>query len=116
MTTIGVQELHEDTGAILRRVREQGKTLDVTDQGEVVARLVPVAPPPVELDADLYRRVRDRVVELEDLHSDRPLTAPERAKLEADLDALDALAVQIGVAWKDTMSAADAVKEQRRDL
>ncbi len=116
MTTIGVQELHEDTSAILRRVREQGETLDVTDQGEVVARLVPIAPARVELDADLYHRVRDRVVDLEHLPPDRPLTPPERARLEADLDALDALAARIGAAWQDTMSAAEAVKEQRRDL
>lgn len=39
-----------------------------------------------------------------------------RPGLEADLDALDELAAEIGAAWKDDMSAAEAVSEQRREL
>ncbi len=40
MATIGLSELP----AALRTVLEQGEALDVTDQGAVVARIVPVAP------------------------------------------------------------------------
>lgn len=65
----------------------QGKTLEIIDGDAVVARLVPVAPP--------------RVV---------------RAGLHADLTALDALSARISAAWKDDMSATDAVNDVRRAL
>lgn len=87
MATIGVRELREETSTILRRVQEQGETLDVTDEGRVIARIVPVEP-----------------------------TGTVRPGLLADLDAIDEFAAEVSAAWKDNMSAADAVKEQRREL
>lgn len=39
-----------------------------------------------------------------------------RAGLEADLDAVDDFAAEVGAAWQGVMSAVDAVREQRRDL
>ncbi len=112
MATIGLDELPAAT----RTVLEQGETLDVTKQGEVVARIVPVAPGHIELDATLYQRARERMVDLEHVPPERPLTEQERAKLEADLNAIDALAAEVSAAWQDDMSAVDAVKEQRREL
>ena len=45
-----------------------------------------------------------------------PLTEEERARLDAWFSAADELAAKIGAVWKDDMNAADAVKEQRREL
>ena len=112
MATIGLHELPET----MRTILEQGETLDVTNQDAIVARIVPVMSAHVELDTNLYQRVHERVVDLAHLPPERPLTEQEQARLEADLDALDELATQIGAAWKDDMSAAEAVKEQRREL
>lgn len=83
MATIGLNELPE----AMRIVLEHGEALDVTDQGEVVARLVPVAP---------ARAVR--------------------SGLAADLAALDALSARISAAWKDDMSAVEAINDVRREL
>ncbi|HSH79295.1 MAG TPA: hypothetical protein VLA19_12280 [Herpetosiphonaceae bacterium] len=112
MATIGLNELPET----MRTVLAHGETLDITDQGAVVARLIPVAPAHVEVDANLYQRVSERVVDLDHLSDERPLTAQERAQLEIDLTAFDELASRIGAAWQDDMSALDAIREQRRDL
>ena len=40
MTTIGVRELRQHTSKILRRVREEGETVEITYHGEVIARLI----------------------------------------------------------------------------
>ncbi len=54
--------------------------------------------------------------ELPSLPEVSPLTDEERARLEAWFTAADELAARIGAAWKDDMNAAEAVKEQRREL
>jgi prevent-host-death family protein len=87
MRAIGVRELKVRTSEVLRRVREQGETIDVTYRGEVVARLVPVRPPqPLERDAG------------------------------AVWTDLDRLAAEIGAHWPPDASAPDAVSEGRREL
>jgi antitoxin (DNA-binding transcriptional repressor) of toxin-antitoxin stability system len=73
--------------AALRTVLEQGEALDIMDQGAVVARLVPVAP-----------------------------ARPARPGLADDLAALDALSARISAAWKDDMSAVEAINDVRREL
>ena len=73
--------------AALRTVLEQGEALDIMDQGAVVARLVPVA-----------------------------LARPARPGLADDLAALDALSARISAAWKDDMSAVEAINDVRREL
>jgi prevent-host-death family protein len=42
MKTLGVRELTERIKEILRMVEEDGETFEVTNHGEVIARLVPV--------------------------------------------------------------------------
>ena len=83
MATIRLNELPE----ALRTVVEHGEVLEVTDQGTVVARIVPAAP-----------------------------ALSVRPSLAADLDAIDAFAAEVSAAWKDDMTAVDAVQEQRREL
>ncbi|HLG73305.1 MAG TPA: type II toxin-antitoxin system prevent-host-death family antitoxin [Chloroflexota bacterium] len=43
MDQVGVRELRQNASALLRRV-QAGETLEVTDRGRPVARLVPVKP------------------------------------------------------------------------
>ncbi len=112
MATIRLNDLPE----AMRTVLAHGEALDVSDQGKVVARLVPVAPVHLELDANLLQRVRERILDLDHLPEERPLTTEEHAQLESDLAAFDELAAQIGAAWQDDMSAVDTIREQRRDL
>jgi prevent-host-death family protein len=87
MDTIGIRELKQQTSKILRRVRENGETIEITYHGEAVARLVPVAPPTP--------------------------TAEEMAAVLADLNQL---AAEISAQWPDNISAQDAIDEVRREL
>ncbi len=45
MRTVGVQELKEHAGEILRELREEGEGVEITYRGRTVARLVPVEEP-----------------------------------------------------------------------
>jgi prevent-host-death family protein len=45
MAEIGVRELKQNTSEIIRRVRENKETFDITYRGQTVAWLVPIARP-----------------------------------------------------------------------
>lgn len=87
MITVGVRELKQETSKILRRVREDGETIDITYHGEIVARLIPVNPP-----------------------------QPSDATVAAVLADLAALSAEISAHWPDDVSALDAVQDVRREL
>jgi prevent-host-death family protein len=72
---------------LLRRVRDDGETIEVTYHGRVVARLVPVR------------------------ESDAPAASAAAWRAQAD-----ALAARVGRSWPAGASAVEAVREQRRDL
>jgi prevent-host-death family protein len=86
MKTVGVRELKANVSKILRHVREEGQTYEVTYRGRVVARVVPVGVSPPEPLAerfwDEWRKVAD----------------------------------EIGGAWPEGVSALDAVIDDRREL
>jgi prevent-host-death family protein len=85
--SIGIRELKAHASEVLRRVRERGEEVEVTHHGRVVARLVPVA-------------------------RERP-----RSRASATAWAtLDRVAREIGARWPKGRSAADTVREGRRDL
>jgi prevent-host-death family protein len=87
MRSIGVRELKEHASQILRRVREEGEEFQVTYHGRVVARVIPVArSQPVPTDSTV-------------IWSD-----------------LDRLATEIGARWPAGVTAAEAVREGRREL
>ncbi len=86
MRSIAVRELKEHTGAILRRVREQGEELEITYHGRPIARLIPIR---------------------------STATSATLAPIWADLDRL---AAEIGARWPAEVTAAEAVREGRREL
>jgi len=87
MVTVGVRELKQQTSKILRRVREEGETVEITYHGETVARLIPVNPP-------------------------TPSTK-EMAAIWVDLDQLTA---EISARWPEGVSAVEAIRDVRREL
>ena len=87
MRAIGVRKLKARASLVLRRVRERGEEVEVTHHGRVVARLIPVT--------------RERA---------RP-----RASAAA-WSTLDRVAKEIGARWPKGRSAANTVREGRRDL
>ena len=87
IATVSVQDLREQTEPILRRVSEAGETIEVVDGDKPLARLVPT--------------------------ERRPMTPEE---LEAYWAEWDELAAEIGAKWPPGLSAADAIKEDRREL
>src|SRR5215211_3187951 len=60
MTSVGVRELKDHTSEIIRRVRDDGETIDITYRGEVVATIQPKRP----LDPDRVRLFWERQREL----------------------------------------------------
>lgn len=48
MEKVGIREFKRDASKILRRVREDGESFDVTYRGKVVARLMPAEEPEEE--------------------------------------------------------------------
>jgi prevent-host-death family protein len=92
MRSVGVRELKEQIGKILRRVRQDGETIEVTYRGRVVARVVPANPVPKQA---------------------KSLSPEESAAFWAEWDELGA---EISKDWPKGVSAVDAVREQRRDL
>ena len=87
MRSVGIRELRSETSEILRRVREEGETIQVTHRGQPVALLVPVTPPEPVSDEE-----------------NDPWTELER------------LAAEISAEWPEGVSAVGAVKDVRRDL
>lgn len=87
MGEIGVRELKQRANEILRLVREEQETFTVTYRGRVVAKLVPV----------------------EEI-------SKEQTRTSAIWTQMDELAREIGANWPPEVSAAEAVKEQRREL
>ena len=87
MLTVGVRELKQDTSKILRRVREKGETIEITYHGEIIARLVPAAPP-----------------------------QPSDDEIAAVLANLEALSAEISAKWPEGVSALDAIHDVRREL
>ena len=87
MTEVGIRDLKQHASEILRKVREKKEIVTITYRGKAVARLVPVE-------------------SLED----------KRAEAMAVLAEMKELAQEIGKEWPPGVSAAEAVKEQRREL
>lgn len=85
MTTVGIRELKARTSELMRRVSEAGETIDVTQHGRVVARIVLAHSPAVDLE-----------------------------QLTAELDELDRIASEIGAEWPVGTSAAEAMREDRQ--
>jgi prevent-host-death family protein len=61
MRQLGIREIKNNLSEILRELRESGESIEVTNHGQVVARLVPVSPPQLsqseidEIIADMDR-------------------------------------------------------------
>ena len=87
VTTVGVQELREQTERILRRVSEQGHIIAIVDHGRIVARLAPAQQQSVD-----------------------------PAELEAFWAEWDQLVAEIEAKWPNGLSAAEAIKQDRREL
>lgn len=85
MRVVGVRALKQRTGEILRWVREHGEVVAITYRGEVIAHLIPV-------------------------HSSEP-SAETMQALWSDLDQL---AQEIGSRWPASVSAVEALGENRR--
>lgn len=87
MEAVGIRELKQRTSDILRRVREGKETISITYRGKVVAQIVPV--------------------------EDKEAMRAEALRVWAEIDEL---AKEITAHWPAGVSAAEAVKEQRREL
>jgi prevent-host-death family protein len=86
MIRIDIRELKEHATEIMRRVREEGETYEVTYHGRPIARVVPVDKPPHQnLDPSFWEDWRR-------------------------------LAREISASWPEGTSAPDAIREDRRDL
>ena len=88
MTQVGIRELKTHASELIRRVHDDGETIEITSRGRAMARLVP-------------------------LGNARAQSPEEQATFWAEWREL---AERIGAAWPHDVSAVEAVREQRRDL
>jgi prevent-host-death family protein len=88
MRAVEVHELKEHISEILHEVQEKREIVEVTNQGEVVALLIPVLKP------------------------QPPFERPE-GDIWADMDRLTA---EIDARWQGSTNAVDAVRDVRREL
>jgi prevent-host-death family protein len=58
MSSVGVRELKEHASEIVRRVREDGETIDVTYRGEIVATIAPKRTLPPDDDRAFWEEQR----------------------------------------------------------
>ena len=84
---VSVQDLQEQTERILRRVSEQGHIIAIVDRGRIVARLAPAQQQSVD-----------------------------PAELEALWAEWDQLVAEIEAKWPKGPSAAEVIKQDRREL
>ncbi len=84
---VGIRELKQRAGEIVRQVRERKEAVTVTYRGRAVARLVPVES-----------------------------KEAQRAEATAVWAEMDELAREVGAHWPAGVSAVEAVQEQRRGL
>lgn len=87
MGTIGIRELKQQTSKILRRVREEGETIEITYHGEPVAQIIPINPP-----------------------------KPSEESIKAVLADLNQLSAEISAQWPEGVSAEEAIRDVRREL
>jgi prevent-host-death family protein len=73
MTSVGVRELKEHTSAIVRRVRDDGETIDITYRGEVVATIQPKQPLDPERDRAFWERQRQLIRAIGKELGDKPI-------------------------------------------
>jgi len=73
MTSVGIRELEEHTSEIMRRVREDGETIELTRRGEVIAKIVPTESRRSE---ESIRRFDERLAELRRQISEQPGDRP----------------------------------------
>ena len=87
MEKVGIKQLKRDASAILKRVRENNETIEVTYRGDTIAQIVPV----------ITREERRACIEA---------TLAERRRLR------DEIAKRV----KGPVDAVDLVRDQRRGL
>ncbi len=87
MISVGIRELKAHISEILRRVQNEGEIVEVTNHGEVVARVVPV-------------------------HLDRRGDRNENGAWTR----LNELIAEISAQWPEGVTAQDAINDIRRDL
>ena len=88
MRTLEIDELPEYFKEIVRMAQEEGELVEVTDNGEVIARLIPVPKTP----------------------------QPGKRDLSTFWKEMDQLAAEISAHWPPNVSAVEAVRDARRDL
>lgn len=87
MRSIGVRELQNHTSQVLREVTSERKPVNITRNGRVVARIVPV---------------------------EESLSEEELEQFEQTWTDMDQLAAEISARWPAGVSAVDAVSTERR--
>lgn len=95
MVAIQVNDLKERADEVLRRLRETGEPVEILDGGRTIAKLVP---------AD------------DGAGAAAESAAAQDAETAAIWDELERLSVEIGRRWPAGVSAAEAVRDDRREL
>ncbi len=123
MDKVGIKQLKRDASAILRRVRENKESVEVTFRGATIAQIVPVGS---ETDGQGRVKAISTSIETAVQQDANSSTAPpyyvqetgqgRRYSAQETLDALRALRTEISSMVTGPVDAVELVREQRRDL
>ena len=94
MSTISIKELRGDIDSVLQRVTDEGETIEIVKDGQVVAQLVPVEP----------QESSSTPTDLEDA-----VAAHEAVWAE-----LDRIGQRLSESWPPGLTAVDAIRAERR--
>lgn len=91
MSSVGIRELKEHTSEIVRRVRDDGETIDLTYRGEVFATITPKSPLSPEQDRAFWEEHRALVRAIGERLGDQPIDVTalldaERQEISPDED------------------------------
>ncbi|MCA9858414.1 MAG: type II toxin-antitoxin system prevent-host-death family antitoxin [Thermomicrobiales bacterium] len=73
MSSVGVRELKEHASEIVRRVREDGETIDITYRGEIVATIVPKERPSQQELDEFWKRQKRLIRDIAAHLGDEPI-------------------------------------------
>jgi antitoxin (DNA-binding transcriptional repressor) of toxin-antitoxin stability system len=112
-----IEKLTEDLRSLLDEARLSGESIEIIDNGEIVAHIIPSPRGgALFMTVDQLAQRRGRPFETHPDDSEPSLSASRRAQTEAVLASMDRIAEEIDKVWPKNVSALDAINDVRREL
>src|SRR5215203_1522463 len=116
MSIAKIEKLAEDLRSLLDEARLSGESIQIDDNGEIVAHIIPSPRRgAVSMTADQLAQSLPQPHVTHPDDSEPAARVVRRAQTEAVLASMDKLAEKIAEVWPEGVSALDAIDDIRRD-